>query len=176
MDTVSFGEYDVASRRKSPTAITLLPGSRAQVIDNFLAQLAGIRLLTDERLPDIFLAVAHGIETDDLAEAGAFAFIGPMTSEAGDLGTLRDERLTIHLSRGAVGNLIEGTDVVLSQAGTATIQAIGMGRPVITFNAVSDRPKRVRDEQRLFGDAWIRVPGNPGPISRAITRLSLIHI
>jgi uncharacterized protein (TIGR03492 family) len=171
MDTVSFGEYDVASRRHSPAAITLLPGSRAQVIDNFLAQLAGIRLLTDERLPDIFLAVAHGIETDDLAEAGAFAFIGPMTSEAGDLGTLRDERLTIHLSRGAVGNLIEGTDVVLSQAGTATIQAIGMGRPVITFNAVSDRPKRVRDEQRLFGDAWIRVPGNPGPISRAITRL-----
>jgi uncharacterized protein (TIGR03492 family) len=75
------------------------------------------------------------------------------------------------MSRGAVGNLIEGTDVVLSQAGTATIQAIGLGRPVITFNAVSDRPKRVRDEQRLFGDAWIRVPGNPGPISRAITRL-----
>jgi uncharacterized protein (TIGR03492 family) len=171
MDTVGFGEYDVASRRSAPAAITLLPGSRAAVIENFLTQLAGLRLLTDERLPDIFLAVAHGIDTGDLAEAGAFAYMGPMTSEAGDLGTLRDERLTIHLSRGAVGNLIEGTDVVLSQAGTATIQAIGMGRPVITFNRAADRPKRVRDEQRLFGDAWIRVPGNPGPISRAITRL-----
>jgi uncharacterized protein (TIGR03492 family) len=171
MDTVNYGEYDVASRRSLPAAITLLPGSRAAVVDNFLTQLSGIRLLAEERIPDIFLAVAHGVDTDDLAEAGAFAFVGPMTSEAGDLGTLRDERLTIHLSRGVVGNLIEGTDVVLSQAGTATIQAIGMGRPVITFNSASDRPKRVRDEQKLFGDAWIRVPGNPGPISRAITRL-----
>lgn len=171
MDTVTYGEYDVASRRSAPTAITLLPGSRSAVIENFLAQLAGVRLLTDERLPDIFLAVAHGIDTDDLAEAGAFAFIGPMTSDASDLGTLRDERLTIHLSRGAVGNLIEGSDIVLSQAGTATIQAIGMGRPVITFHSPLDRPKRVRDEQRLFGDAWIRVAGNPGPISRAIIRL-----
>lgn len=171
MDTVSFGEYDVASRRRLPTAITLLPGSRAAVVDNFMTQLGGIRLLADERIPDIFLAVAHGIDTDVLAERGAFAYVGPMTSEAGDLGTLRDERLTIHLSRGVVGNLIEGTDVVLSQAGTATIQAIGMGRPVITFNSPSDRAKRVRDEQKLFGDAWIRIPSNPGPISRAVTRL-----
>jgi uncharacterized protein (TIGR03492 family) len=171
MDTVSFGEYDVAARRRLPTAITLLPGSRAAVVDNFLTQLGGIRLLADERIPDIFLAVAHGIDTDDLAERGAFAYVGPMTSEAGDLGTLRDERLTIHLSRGVVGNLIEGTDVVLSQAGTATIQAIGMGRPVITFNSASDRAKRVRDEQKLFGDAWMRVPGNPGPISRTLTRI-----
>ena len=171
MDTVSYGEYDVAARRRNTTAITLLPGSRQAVVGNFLAQLAGIQLLTDERMPDIFLAVAHGIDTDDLAEAGAFAYVGPMTSEAGDLGTLRDERLTIHLTRGVVGNLLEGTDVVLSQAGTATIQAIGMGRPVITFNSPSDRPKRVRDEQKLFGEAWMRVPGNPGPISRALTRL-----
>ena len=29
MDTVSYGEYDVAARRRNPTAITLLPGSRA---------------------------------------------------------------------------------------------------------------------------------------------------
>lgn len=171
MDTATHGDYDVAARRRAANAVTLLPGSRQHVIENFRAQLAGLRLLTEERMPDVFLAVAPGVDVDEFADAGAFAYFGPMTGEAADLGTLRDEQITIHMSRGATANLLEASDVVLSQAGTATVQAIGHGRPVITFTTTADRPKRVRDEQRLFGEAWIRVPGNPGPIARALTRL-----
>ena len=172
MDTVSYGEYDVAARRRNcrppsrccpaaarPSSATSSPSSRASGCSPTSACPTSSSPSPTASIPTIS------------PKRGAFAYVGPMTSEAGDLGTLRDERLTIHLTRGVVGNLLEGTDVVLSQAGTATIQAIGMGRPVITFNSASDRPKRVRDEQKLFGEAWMRVPGNPGPISRALTRL-----
>jgi uncharacterized protein (TIGR03492 family) len=171
MDTIGWGDYDVMARRRSDTAVTLLPGSRRHAIENFAAQVAGLRLLAPERVPDIFLSVARGVEVEDLADAGGFAYYGPMTPEAGDLGTLRDETLTIHLTQNALGNLLEATDVVLSQAGTATIQAMGLGRPVITFNKIADRPKRIRDEQALFGDAWVRVSGTPGPIARAVSHL-----
>jgi uncharacterized protein (TIGR03492 family) len=171
MDVVPYGDYDAQSRRTRPTAVTLLPGSRQYTAESFALQIEAIRALPPEITPDIFLAVAGSISIDDLAKAAGLMRSGLLTGEAGDLSTLRDRQLTVHMARNALGNLIDASDVVLSQAGTATVQAIGLGRPVITFRNFRDRRSRFEDEQKLFGLSRIVTLPEVGSVSEALAIL-----
>jgi uncharacterized protein (TIGR03492 family) len=99
------------------------------------------------------------------------AWVSPSTNEAADLGMLMGEGLMVHLATGVAGNLIEAADLVLSQAGTATQQALGMGKPVITFNRADNRKKRMADEQALMGEARILVENDPAALSAATLKL-----
>lgn len=159
MDTISQGDYDARARRHAPRAVTLLPGSRQFTAESFALQVAALRLLPDDVQPDLFVAVAGSVDPAALGGVAGLTYRGPMSHEAGDLGTLSDEHMVLHLARGAAGNLIAASDLVLSQAGTATIQALGLGRPAITFHQKRDRKSRFRDETALFGDArWVVAP------------------
>src|SRR5690606_3900965 len=132
MDTIPTGNYDAASRRSKPLAVTLLPGSRAETAVNFGRQIAAVRLLPDNLVPDIFVAVAGDIEVSALAEASGLSRTNMLSTEGDDLGVLSDGKLTVHLLRGkAMGDALAEADVVLSQAGTATVQALGLGKPVV---------------------------------------------
>ena len=71
----------------------------------------------------------------------------------------------------AMGNVLVVSDIVLSQAGTATTQALGLGKPVIYMTSPKDRQSRFEDEQRLYGEARIAVPGEAGAIAKALERL-----
>jgi len=169
MDCVPYSDYDAMSRRTRPTAVTLLPGSRAGNSRSFALQIEALRALPPEDLPDIFLAVAGSVSIDDLARAAGLHRSGLLTGQSADLSTLRDERLTVHMARGAaLGNLIEASDVVMSQADTATVQALGLGRPVINFRSFRDRGARFRDEQGLFGIARIVTLPEVGSVSQAL--------
>lgn len=171
MDTVPYGDYDLASRRTHSHAVALLPGSRQLTMESFALQVAVLRRLPVEKRPDIFLAVAGSVAVEALARGSGLQMRGPMTGEAGDFGALSDEGLTIHLTRGVTGNLLAAADVVLSQAGTATIQALGLGKPVITFINPRDRASRVRDESALFGEARMILPPEPATIAATLERL-----
>jgi uncharacterized protein (TIGR03492 family) len=171
MDTIAYGEYDVAARRLRPTAVALLPGSRQFTVESFALQIAALRRLAAEKRPDIFLAAAASVSLQALAKGAGLTVKGPITGEAGDGGALVDHELTVHVTRGATGNVIEGTDVVLSQAGTATIQALGLGRPVITFVNRRDRKSRVRDESALFGEARLVLPADADRLAATLEGL-----
>ena len=172
MDTIPSADYDVASRRSRSLAVTLLPGSRALTAESFALQVAALRTLPAELRPDVFLAVAGGIGVDELARQTGLRRTGPSRPEGADLGELSDRDLTIHMARGsALGNLLEASDLVMSQAGTATVQALGSGKPAITFINERDRRSRFRDEQALFGDARIVVPAEVPAIGSALRRL-----
>lgn len=172
MDTIPNGEYDARARRMRPLAVTLLPGSRALTAESFALQVEALRALSDEAMPDIFLAVAGGVDADDLAREAGLRRTLRLTSESGDLGELTDGRLTVHMARGgAMGNLLAASDVVLSQAGTATVQALGLGIPAITFINPRDRRSRFRDEQGLFGDARVVVPPETDAVAGALEKL-----
>jgi uncharacterized protein (TIGR03492 family) len=67
--------------------------------------------------------------------------------------------------------LLDASDVVMSQAGTATIQAIGLGKPVITFARETVRSRRVEGNNKLYGEARLRVPAQAEPIADALKRL-----
>jgi uncharacterized protein (TIGR03492 family) len=171
MDTVSYGDYDVGARRSRPMAVALLPGSRQFTVESFALQIAALRRLKPEARPDIFLAAAASVSLEALAKGAGLAVKGPITGEAGDGGTLIDDELIVHVTRGAAGNVIESADVVLSQAGTATIQALGLGRPVITFVHRRDRKSRVRDESALFGEARLVLPPDAERLAATLERL-----
>src|SRR5690606_12654662 len=68
-------------------------------------------------------------------------------------------------------NLLEACDIVLSQAGTATVQALGLGKPALTFINPRDRRSRFTDEQGLFGEARIVVPAEAGAMATALRSL-----
>ena len=172
MDAIPRGAYDAATRRSRPLAVTLLPGSRALTAESFELQIDALRTLPVDERPDIFLAVAGGINIDDLAKKTGLRRTHMLSVESDDLGELSDGTLTVHMARGkAMGNLLDTSDLVMSQAGTATVQALGLGKPAITFVNPRDRRSRFTDEQKLFGDARTVVPAEASAIGAALRHL-----
>ncbi|WP_052951841.1 hypothetical protein [Devosia soli] len=172
MDAIPVGEYNARARRRTPLAVTLLPGSRALTAESFALQVSALRLIPESERPDVFLAVAGSVSVDELAKAANLRRTPLLSTESADLGELSDGNLTVHMARGsAMGNLIEASDVVMSQAGTATIQSLGLGRPAITFINPRDRRSRFADEQNLFGEARIVVEPKAEEIATALRRL-----
>lgn len=142
MDTIP-REGRALPRRKA-LAMALLPGSRAHAVGNFALQAAAVDRLADA--PDIFVPVAPGVSLPPRAD---------MTFVPGS----------------ALGDVLDAADVVLSQAGTATVQAIGLGKPVVTFKSPHDRGSRFEDEGRLFGEARQVVPADPSAIAERLGAL-----
>lgn len=172
MDTIPRGEYDAAARRGSELAVTLLPGSRALTVESFALQVAALRRVPAEIRPDVFLAVAGGVNVEDLARGAGLSRAPMLSTEPDDLGQMGDGDLVVHMARGrAMGNLLDSSDIVLSQAGTASVQALGLGRPVITFMNLRDRRSRFEDEQKLFGPARVVVDAEAGNVAMALTDL-----
>lgn len=171
LDTVTYGAYDTGLRRTCPLAITLLPGSRSTTGESLAVQIEALHQLPSSVPIDVFVAVANGLMPHNLAASTGMAWVSPTTNEAADLGTLMGEGLMVHLATGVAGNLIETADIVLSQAGTATQQALGLGKPVITFNRADNRKKRMADEQALMGEARILVAEDPSALSVETLRL-----
>jgi uncharacterized protein (TIGR03492 family) len=172
MDTIPRDTYNAALRRRRYAAVALLPGSRQFTTESFVLQTEALSLVTPAKRPDIFLALAGTVSLDALAEAASMEVRPPSLRDAAAIGTLVGQGLTIHVARGtAVGNLLDEADIVLSQAGTATVQALGLGKPVITFLNRRDRKSRIRHENALFGEARITVPADAEQIAEALTRL-----
>jgi uncharacterized protein (TIGR03492 family) len=171
MDTIPEGEYDASRRRLRLKAVTLLPGSRDATVANFTLQIEALAALPEDLRPDVFVAVAEGIEPAELSKATGLFFHPASNREASDLGRLSGRGMHVNLARGALGPLVRQSDLVLSQAGTATIQSLGLGRPVITFYRDTDRMKRFTDENKLFGDARLLVPADVGTLSQTLGRL-----
>ena len=171
MDTIPAAEYDVGRRRLKLQSVLLLPGSREATVANFALQIEALAQLPDEMKPDVFVAVADGINPEDMAKAAGLIHHGTASRERADAGRLSGRGLNVNLARGALKPLLDGTDLVLSQAGTATIQALGSGRPVLTFSRGSDRMKRFEEENLLFGEARQMVAADAGQLSEAVGRL-----
>jgi len=171
MDTVPSGDYLADQRRLRLKAVALLPGSRAGAIASFRLQVEALAALTEDLRPDVFVLLADGIEPAQLAEATGLFLHEPVGREAGDLGRLSGRGLRINMVRGALAEVLAESDLVLSQAGTASIQAMGLGRPVLTMLDGTERPTRVADESRFFGDARETVPADPAVLAAAMTRL-----
>lgn len=173
MDTVPSGLYPADQRRLRLQAVTLLPGSRSSAPANFSLQVEAITRLAPDLRPDIFVAVADGIEPEELGKAAGMFVHPPARNDGVDLGRLSGRGLHINLVHGALGDLLEMSDVVLSQAGTATIQSIGMGKPVISFVRDTDRSRRIDAVNRLYGEARETVPPDAAALSAALERLLL---
>jgi len=173
IEATTNGKYKTPARRSRALAVTLLPGSRALTSESFALQVDALRSLpATEMRPDVFLAVAGSVSVDELARQTGLKRTPMLSVEPSDLGELSDGDLTIHMARGgAMGNLLAASDLVLSQAGTATVQALGLGKPAITFVNPRDRRSRFSDEQMLFGEARTVVTAEAAAIGAALRHL-----
>lgn len=142
MDTIPRTGLHVT--RRKPLAVAVLPGSRAHALENFAIQSAAIDLVVDK--PDVLVPIARGLSVPE------------------------HKGMTL-VSGASLGDILDQVDVVLSQAGTATVQAIGLGKPVITFRNAHDRASRFEAEQRLFDEARQVVAADPAAIAEKLLAL-----
>jgi len=170
MDTLATGQYDARGRRRHSKAIAILPGSRKSIAQNFALQVAALRQVPGVAEIDLFATLATGADIAELAAASGLAFIDD--GEGPDsLGTLAGDGLKIHLATGSLGAVVEACDIVLGQAGTANLQAIGLGRPVVSFLAEGARPTRVRRVADMLGESRITVAPDAVALGAAVARL-----
>lgn len=171
MDTLVRGTYDVQSRRRHDRAIAILPGSRSSAAANFALQIAALRQLPKELDGvDLFAVLAPDCSPADLKSSSGLELV-PGSGADGDLGALVGAGLHIHLSTGALGSVLEASDLVLGQGGTANLQALGLGKPVVSFLPRQARDTRARRIAALVGDGRIVVDGTPEAIAAAIAQL-----
>ncbi len=170
MDTVVTGPYDAAGRRRHVRAIAVLPGSRAALADNFAVQLAALQRVPGIEGIDVFAVLPRAADAALLDGVGG-ARLTPGGGRDGDLGVLSDGRVAIHLATGALGAVVAASDVVLGQGGTANLQALGLGRPVVSFLADDARETRRRRIAALAGDSRIVVPRDPAALAAAVAGL-----
>lgn len=169
MDTVSTGSYDPQWHRRHMHAIAVLPGSRASLKDNFAVQLDALRRVPGIEGVDVFAVLARAGDAADLAESSGMRLV-PGKLEL-DLGTLTDGRVTLHLSTGSLGPVIAASDIVVGQGGTANLQAMGLGKPVISFHAEGSTEQRMARNEALAGDARLFTARDPETMAAAIARL-----
>jgi len=173
IDIIPFGDYDVKQHRSKKSAIVVLPGSRKTTAENLKFQVDALRKLPKELTPDIFVAVAKDISIDELSQATLMQYYEPISKQAADLGYLSDGNLRLNLSHDVAGNIIEIADLLLSQAGTLALQALGLGKPVISFISDEDRPKRIADRKLLASESHIFTSKDKNELAQIIKKLLL---
>ncbi len=161
MDTIPDAPYDAMALRRHALAIALLPGSRADAPSNFALQIEALRKVHGIADVDLFMALAPGTDVGELARVSGLA-TGPDVL-AGDLN--------IHLSSGALASVFAASDIVLGQAGTANLQAIGLGKPVVSFLIDEAREARRARVAALTGDSRIVVGKDAGALADAVSSL-----
>ena len=171
LDLVPFGQYKIEPRRKNKLLLALLPGSRKTTAKNLKFQIEAIKKLPKKLYPDIFVAVAGGISLEELAKETSMTYHQAKTDNKSDLGSLSDGELSLNLTSNVAGDIILAADLVLSQAATLTLQALGMGKPVISFIETHDRPKRINDRKALAGESRIFTSQDVNELGEAISAL-----
>lgn len=158
--------------------IGVLPGSRADAPDNAaaaarrLVKISAMLALRGSRA-QAYVSLAPTVALDDLLAGLRRGGIDaePTGAEYGVVaGTSQRARessgeppVAAAVVRGAFGDLLRASEIVLGQAGTGNEQAVGLGIPVIS--AADSRPGnpdrvgwyRMR-QQRLLGDAVLVLP------------------
>lgn len=171
LDTVTYGDVAIARPEQDAHIVGLLPGSRANTAKAFAMQVDALELVSKSCKVFGVAAIADGIDIDALAAASQLALSLPAEDEAHYIGELSGRGIRIALYRRAAGNVMEASDIVFSQAGTATQQALGLGKPVITYFPPEHRKKRMDDEQALMGEARLLLPPDPASIAGEAVRL-----
>ncbi|MGV3492094.1 MAG: hypothetical protein ACO1OG_12325 [Devosia sp.] len=170
MDTIVTGAYDAQAHRRNAKAIAVLPGSRAAMKDNFTLQLDALRRVPGIEGIDVFAVLARAADAADLNGIGGTR-LAPGNGRDGDLGTLSDGRVAIHLSTGSLGAVLAASDLVLGQGGTANLQSLGLGKPVVSFLAEDARETRRRRIAALTGDSRIVTDRTPEALAAELARL-----
>ncbi|MEB3328699.1 MAG: lipid-A-disaccharide synthase-related protein [Candidatus Sericytochromatia bacterium] len=132
-----------------PETVLLLPGSRAEAPRN-LALLAEVVRRLQHPGRRFLAALGDAPEALAWVPAGWTKVEGP--------GLMHPDGARIGLVWGAFAEALQAADVVLAMAGTATEQAVGLGKPAVTLPGPGPQFTRsfAQAQGRLLGEAvWV---------------------
>lgn len=167
------------------TVVGLLPGSRADMHENALTLLAVAAAAAGQpglATPLHFLfAAPSGMDPDEILRHVGEGRRAPGWRRAPLLPDDPARGIVLNLAhaRGPAAGVVKGkfadvlrrSQVVIGLAGTANEQAVGLGKPLITFPGLIQGPQFVRMKMRLFDAAAIAVAPRPEVVARALVNL-----
>ncbi len=106
-----------------------------------------------------------------LARAEDAARLAVATQLRSDGEALTDGTIVIHCATGSLGAMLAASDIVLGQAGTANQQAIGLGKPVVSFVSPRTTARRYRRDRDFFGDSCIFAIPSAEDMAKALGEL-----
>mgnify|MGYP006275903821 CR=1 FL=1 len=157
--------------------IALLPGSRKLAFHDLPVILEAARQVGQRRPTFYVMALADSIALPELVRAAETcgwthvddpAFHGPASQ--GCEGLLVGHGQRVLLVRGRFGDVIVPSRIVIGQAGTGNEQAVGMGRPVVSFDSEGRKvPGWYRARQKgLLGDSVAVVDRSAEAVAREV--------
>lgn len=138
MDSLGVTDLDLPVPSNA-TVVALLPGSRKAAFKDLPVILDAARRIGARRPAFYLLALADSLDHAAVLQCAAACgwewredagFAGP-----GCEGLLEGHGQRLLLVRGRFGDVIKASRVVIGQAGTGNEQAVGMGRPVVSFDS-----------------------------------------
>jgi uncharacterized protein (TIGR03492 family) len=126
-----------------------------------------------------FLSIASSVDAEGIVAAlkTAGAQLDDLRAGAseGVIARAALGSLELVLVRGAFGDVLAASQVVLGQAGTANEQAAGAGHPVVAALAQGENPQKMQwyrmRQKRLLGDALLVVPSTSADFAREVVAL-----
>lgn len=160
MDDLTPKGIDLGSER----LIGILPGSKDDAYPNFSKILKVVDLLGDA---ECACALSSSLDTDKMAA---------IASEEGWTctdGILHKGRKRIRLVKGAFEDVISEAEVVIGLAGTANEQAVGLGKPTVSFLGCGPQTteKRMTDQERMLGGSVRYIGKFPNSVAAEVAIL-----
>lgn len=192
MDCLDYHGTDLQGTENHWT-IGVLPGSRLEAYEN-MADIAEVVLAfqklieyrADSRPARYLVALAGALSVAEIAGRllpKEWVFQEPDRNEAnrGVVGHLdyQGDRSGIRLTfaQGRFADILAASILVIGLAGTGNEQAVGLGKPVVTFvgRGTQFTVKFVKTQQKLLGEAIRVVDRNPETVAAAIFHILTDH-
>ena len=148
-----------------PPIVGILPGSRSEAYKNFIKTLKVVERLKDK--VTFVCALPQSLEIEKvihLARKDKWVY---------ENGVLKKNERMVLVVRNGFEDVISKSEIIIGLAGTANEQAVGLGKPVISFTGYGPQTtlKRMKDQARLLGGAVKFVSDFPNGVISQISFL-----
>lgn len=169
--------------------IGILPGGRLEAYENMkdiaLSVLEFERLLQSfpDQKANYYVALSGGLIFSELVktmEGNGWFPVDANESELsrGIVGTLKNNSrgespVQITVLQGRFANVLNASQVIIGMAGTGNEQAVGLGKPVVTFAGRGPQftEKFLKIQKKLLGDSISVVPRQPEKVAQELLNI-----
>ncbi len=157
--------------KKNIPVIGILPGSREEAYDNLVLILKTTEKIYSEKETEFIAAIPKTLENSSIAKKAGKA--GWSFNANIEFISLQKNNVRVFLLGGAFPAVLEMSDVIIGLAGTANEQAVGMGKPVVSFTGTGPQTtrQRIEEQERLLGGAMKFVRNYPGGVVKEVLNL-----
>lgn len=181
MDCLKITGKDFGIDKSSP-AVAIVPGSKKEAYKNLMVILDAVREISLQRKKKVnfLLALAPSLDVQGIAEdvlkksSWDIQLIKGKKREKGVVANLTSvEGAVVKVIQGKFGDVVNLSTVVIGTAGMANEQAVGLGKPVVSFPGEGPQitEKFLRTQRKLLGGAVFITKRNPKTIAAKVMHL-----